>query len=93
MVRNRLIQPLQQLDTVIQQNASASEEMASMSEELNSQAEMMQNNVNFFQLDVSAERIESLPVAPAKVRQKSKQIKAESAAKDGFTEKDGFQEF
>ncbi len=39
---------LLQLDTVIQQNASASEELASMSEELSSQSEHMRESVSFF---------------------------------------------
>ena len=44
---------LVQLDTVIQQNASASEEMASTSEELSSQAEQMQSVLGFFNIDGS----------------------------------------
>jgi len=39
-----------QLDTVIQQNASASEELASMAEELNSQAEQLVDALRFFTL-------------------------------------------
>ena len=41
---------MQQLDAVIQQNASASEEMASMSEELNSQSDMMMSSISYFKL-------------------------------------------
>ncbi len=39
-----------QLDTVIQQNASASEELASMSEELFSQASSMKDTISFFKV-------------------------------------------
>lgn len=42
-----------QLDTVIQQNASASEEMASMAEELSGQAEQLASAISFFKIDVS----------------------------------------
>jgi methyl-accepting chemotaxis protein len=41
---------IQQLDTVIQTNASASEEMAATAEELASQAEMLQQTMSFFSL-------------------------------------------
>ncbi|TVR62191.1 MAG: methyl-accepting chemotaxis protein [Spirochaetaceae bacterium] len=41
---------LSQLDTVIQQNASASEETASMAEELNGQADQLRSTVSFFKL-------------------------------------------
>jgi methyl-accepting chemotaxis protein len=39
------------LDSVIQQNASASEEMASTSEELSSQAEQLKDTISFFTID------------------------------------------
>ena len=42
-----------QLDTVIQQNASASEEMASMAEELSSQAVQLTETMSFFKVDDS----------------------------------------
>jgi methyl-accepting chemotaxis protein len=42
-----------QLDTVIQQNASASEELASMAEELNSQAEALAETLTYFKLPES----------------------------------------
>ena len=42
-----------QLDTVIQQNASASEEMASMAEELSSQAEQLAQTMSFFKVQAS----------------------------------------
>ncbi len=42
---------MNQLDTVIQQNASASEEMASMSEELSSQAEQLTETMSFFKIE------------------------------------------
>lgn len=38
------------MDTVVQQNASASEELASMSEELNSQAMAMTEAVRYFKI-------------------------------------------
>jgi methyl-accepting chemotaxis protein len=44
-----------QLDTVIQQNASASEELASMAEELSSQAEALSDALTFFKLPEAAE--------------------------------------
>ncbi|PLX99270.1 MAG: chemotaxis protein, partial [Desulfuromonas sp.] len=42
---------IQQLDGVIQSNATASEEMASTSEELSAQAEQMQQAIGFFLLE------------------------------------------
>ncbi len=45
-----------QLDTVIQQNASASEELASMSEEMSAQAHTMIEAVSYFQTDDSQKR-------------------------------------
>jgi methyl-accepting chemotaxis protein len=39
---------MQQLDQVVQQNASASEEMASTSEELSAQAEQLQSTISYF---------------------------------------------
>jgi methyl-accepting chemotaxis protein len=42
-----------QLDTVIQQNASASEEMASMAEELSGQAEQLAHTISFFNFGAS----------------------------------------
>ena len=44
---------MQQLDQVIQQNASASEEMASTSEELSSQAEQLQNAISYFRISTN----------------------------------------
>jgi len=44
----------QQLDQVIQQNASASEELASTAEELSSQADQLQQSIAFFKVDTSA---------------------------------------
>ncbi|MCL4872966.1 methyl-accepting chemotaxis protein, partial [bacterium] len=41
---------LQQLDQVIQQNASGAEEFASTSEELSSQSEQLQRTIEFFKL-------------------------------------------
>jgi len=45
-----------QLDTVIQQNASASEELASMAEELSGQAEQMNATMAFFKLPENMRR-------------------------------------
>lgn len=42
-----------QLDTVVQQNASASEELASMSEELSSNANLLVKEISFFVVDDS----------------------------------------
>jgi methyl-accepting chemotaxis protein len=42
---------LQQLDQVVQANASSSEELASTSEELSSQAQQLQSVVNFFRME------------------------------------------
>jgi methyl-accepting chemotaxis protein len=42
-----------QLDTIIQQNASASEEMASMAEELSGQAEQLEEAMSFFRLEAN----------------------------------------
>ena len=42
---------LQDLDQVIQQNASSSEEMASTAEELSSQAQQLQSSMGFFKVD------------------------------------------
>ena len=44
---------IQQLDQIIQQNASASEEVASMSEELNGQAVILKDTISFFKIDES----------------------------------------
>jgi methyl-accepting chemotaxis protein len=42
---------IQQLDQVIQQNASSSEEVAAAAEELSSQAEQLQTSIAFFKVD------------------------------------------
>jgi len=47
---DQVVKAITQLDTVVQQNASASEEMASMAEELSSQAELLTEAVSFFKL-------------------------------------------
>ncbi len=47
---DQIAKAVTQLDTVIQQNASASEEMASMAEELSSQAEQLAQTMAFFKL-------------------------------------------
>jgi len=64
---------IEQLDIVIQQNASASEEMASTSEELSSQAEQMQQTMSFFRLGPAQAALVQASgnraLAPAKQRQ------------------------
>jgi len=47
---DQIAKAMMQLDTVIQQNASASEEMAGMAEELNGQAEQLAKTMSFFKL-------------------------------------------
>lgn len=47
----QVVQAINQLDTVIQQNASASEESASMAEELSSQAESLKQLISFFKIE------------------------------------------
>ena len=47
---SQVVEAVNQLDLVIQQNASASEESASMAEELSAQAENLQNLISFFKL-------------------------------------------
>jgi len=47
----QVVQAINQLDTVIQQNASSSEESASMAEELSSQAENLKQLMSFFTID------------------------------------------
>jgi methyl-accepting chemotaxis protein len=49
---------VQQLDLVIQQNASASEETSSTTEELAAQAERMRDVIGFFKLEDSGHRVE-----------------------------------
>jgi methyl-accepting chemotaxis protein len=51
---DQIARAVTQLDTVIQQNASASEEMASMAEELSSQAEQLADAIAYFKLNASA---------------------------------------
>ncbi len=46
----QITQAITQLDTVVQQNASASEESASMAEELSAQAERLQQLMKFFKI-------------------------------------------
>ena len=48
---NQVNSAMMQLDTVGQQNASASEELAATSEEMNSQTETLQNIIGFFKLE------------------------------------------
>ena len=49
----QITQAITQLDTVVQQNASASEEAASMAEELSAQAERLEQAMTFFKIDTS----------------------------------------
>jgi len=46
---------MMQLDTVVQQNASASEELASMSEELSGQSEQLSSAIEFFKVNAATE--------------------------------------
>lgn len=48
---------MNQLDTVIQQNASSSEELAAMAENLSSQAEQLSKSISFFKLAENAATI------------------------------------
>ena len=50
-------QAISQLDTVVQQNASAAEESASMSEELAAQATRMQETISFFKIEEVVESV------------------------------------
>jgi methyl-accepting chemotaxis protein len=49
----QIAKAMMQLDTVIQQNASASEELASMAEELSGQSAQLFQTISFFKLKVS----------------------------------------
>jgi methyl-accepting chemotaxis protein len=51
---------MQQLDQVIQQNASAAEEMSSTAEELSSQAEQLQSSIAFFRVEGNGHRVQPL---------------------------------
>jgi methyl-accepting chemotaxis protein len=57
-----------QLDTVIQQNDSASEELASMAEELSGQSVSLTQTLAFFRLGERQASPKTLPDAPAKQR-------------------------
>ncbi|WP_319582481.1 methyl-accepting chemotaxis protein [uncultured Pseudodesulfovibrio sp.] len=75
---NEIASSVNQLDEVVQSNASASEEMASTSEELSSQAQMLAEAMTFFRVasgprsrsTVVARRpaTKSLPAAPVRTR-------------------------
>jgi methyl-accepting chemotaxis protein len=89
-----------QLDTVIQQNASASEELASMAEELSGQAVQLTETMAFFKLPEGM-RMESIGPAGAKRREVRVAHAARAASKTGIVavepsaKKDdvGFEEF
>ncbi|MDA3850045.1 MAG: methyl-accepting chemotaxis protein [Spirochaetaceae bacterium] len=54
---------IQQLDQVIQRNASASEEMAAMAEELNIQSQNLENSIDYFKIkESSLESEKAVPV-------------------------------
>jgi len=54
----QIARAIQQLDAVIQANASSSEEMASTSEELSSQAEQMQEAIDYFTVAQAGMRVQ-----------------------------------
>ncbi|MBF0160581.1 MAG: bacteriohemerythrin [Magnetococcales bacterium] len=56
---NQVNLAIQQLDQVIQQNASAAEEMSSSAEELANQANKLQGLIAYFQLDSTADGIDT----------------------------------
>ncbi|MDD3846557.1 MAG: hypothetical protein PHC90_09360, partial [Syntrophorhabdaceae bacterium] len=78
---------IQQLDQVIQENASATEEMASTAEELSSQAEQLQDIIGFFRIDSKGVK--------AKGRQEqvkkplAKHVPAISKANNGHSKEEG----
>jgi methyl-accepting chemotaxis protein len=68
-----------QLDTVVQQNASASEELASMSEELSGQSEQLASAIEFFKVETSIEpklepEAKKAVPAPAAAKEERKRI-------------------
>nr|WP_304611211.1 methyl-accepting chemotaxis protein [Salidesulfovibrio brasiliensis] len=69
---------LQELDTVVQQNAAESEEVASTSENLSAQATQLQENVSFFKLG----DVQRKPRA-AKVRQAPRELPQSEPARKG----------
>jgi methyl-accepting chemotaxis protein len=78
-----------QLDTVVQQNASASEELASMSEELSGQSEQLAAAIAFFKVDSGGDKkadpdagiADRAPASPlAKATPKRKTFGAKSTA-------------
>jgi len=60
---DQIARAVTQLDTVIQQNASASEEMASMAEELSSQAEQLADAISYFKLENGKASSHATPTA------------------------------
>jgi methyl-accepting chemotaxis protein len=75
---------MMQLDTVVQQNASASEELASMSEELSGQSEQLAASIEFFKVDSdSGKKADSHPkgAAEAAVPAPAHAAKAETKRK------------
>ncbi len=98
-----------QLDTVIQQNASASEEMASMAEELSSQAVQLTETMSFFKLEGGAGKTATAKnrtvkvahtasasaAAPTALRERTSLALAEPIAKSGAasSKDDDFEQF
>ena len=82
---------IQLLDTVIQQNASASEEMASTTEELSSQAEQLKDTISFFTLDSGQTRnVRSIShAAPKQIASKRPAIAHMDFQKPGKAAKSG----
>ena len=65
---DQIARAVTQLDTVIQQNASASEEMASMAEELSSQAEQLADAIAYFKLKEGAAQAAAAGASAAAAR-------------------------
>ncbi len=83
------------LDSVVQQNASASEELAAMAEELDAQAAGMNQAVGFFKLGVSASAA-ALPLraeAPAIEESRNEPVALNSRMIVPETDDDGFENF
>jgi methyl-accepting chemotaxis protein len=72
---------MQQLDQVIQQNASAAEEMSTGADELSSQAESLQEAISFFKINGTREHGRRPPVTSRKKGPQQRTISAPSARK------------
>jgi methyl-accepting chemotaxis protein len=95
---SQVVQAINQLDTVIQQNASASEESAAMAEELSSQAENLQQLVSYFKLRNSAiaalpDNSVSISRSPAPVQTRKPVVSEEKEVSESAQEDSDFTEF